>query len=135
MTVDVLAPDTDLGRFDVVVLGFGLRYVPDVNRALQRLAGYLRPGGRLGVLEFTRPSRATLARPAQWYFGRVLPHLAARLAGDAEIYEYLRDSAAAFLTSAELADAFVESGVDPTATRIRLGGLVTSMVGSPRDVS
>ena len=132
--VDVLAPDSHLGSFDVVLLGFGLRYVPDVRRALHRLARYLRPGGRLAVLEFTRPSHATLARPAQWYFGRVLPHVAARLAGDAEIYEYLRASSAAFLTADELAAAFVEAGIDPTATRVRLGGLVTSVVGIPGGV-
>ena len=131
VATDVLAPDTDLGRFDVVLLGFGLRYVPDVHRALERLAVYLRPGGRLAVLEFTRPPHATLARPAQWYFGRVLPHVAALLAGDAEIYEYLHASSAAFLTADELAAAFVEAGLCPTTTRVRLGGLVTGVVGTP----
>jgi demethylmenaquinone methyltransferase / 2-methoxy-6-polyprenyl-1,4-benzoquinol methylase len=132
VTADVLAPETDLGRFDVVLVGFGLRYVPDVPRALDRFARCLRPGGRLAVLEFTRPSGATLARPSQWYFSRVLPQVAAALAGDAEIYQYLRASSAAFLTADELAAAFVEAEIAPLTTRTRLGGLVASVVGTVR---
>ena len=135
VTADVLAPGAELGLFDVVLLGFGLRYAPDVHRALERLALCLRPGGRLAVLEFTRPARATLALPAQWYFSRVLPRIAAALSGDAEIYEYLQASSNAFLTADELADAFRAAGLDPAATRRRLGGLVTSVIGTRADVT
>ena len=135
MTADVLAPDTELGLFDVVLLGFGLRYVPDVHRALERLVLCLRPGGRLAVLEFTRPARPTFALPAQWYFGRVLPRVAAALAGDAEIYEYLHASSSAFLTAEELVDAFRTARLEPRATRRRLGGLVTCVVGTPGGVT
>ena len=135
VTADVLAPATELGRFDVVLFGFGLRYVPDVHRALERLTHYLRPGGRLAVLEFTRPTRATLALPAQWYFGHVLPHVAAFLAGDAEIYEYLHASSSSFLTAEQLLDAFRAAGLQPNAIRRRLGGLVAGVVGTRTEVS
>jgi demethylmenaquinone methyltransferase/2-methoxy-6-polyprenyl-1,4-benzoquinol methylase len=135
VTTDVLALDTELGCFDVVLVGFGLRYVPDVHRTLERLALYLRPGGRLAVLEFTRPARATFALPAQWYFSRVLPRVAAFLAGDAEIYEYLSASSRAFLTGERLVAAFGAAGLEPTATRGYLGGLVTSVVGTGAGVT
>ena len=133
VVADVLAPNTELGLFDVVLLGFGLRYVPDVHRALIRLSQYLLPGGRLAVLEFTRPTHASLALPAQWYFSRLLPRIATALAGDAEIYAYLHASSNAFLSSEELGDAFCAAAMLPATTRRRLGGLVTSVVGCPRE--
>jgi demethylmenaquinone methyltransferase/2-methoxy-6-polyprenyl-1,4-benzoquinol methylase len=130
VTADVLAGDTDLGSFDVVLLGFGLRYVPDVHAALLRLGRYLRPGGRLAVLEFTRPRRASFALPAQWYFDRILPHIAAALSGDAELYAYLQTSSRAFLTTEGLVAAFRAAGLEPVAVDHRLGGLVTLVVGT-----
>lgn len=131
IAADLLDTAEDLGRFDVVLLGFGLRYVTDPVGALRRLRALLAPGGRLAVLEFTRPSASTVwAVPAQAYFHHLLPALAARLAGEGELYEYLRDSSAGFLTPGELGAALHEAGLTPLRSRVHLGGLVTVVVAS-----
>ena len=52
---DVLALPFEDGSFDAATVGFGIRNVDDLERGLRELARVLRPGGRLGVLEITRP--------------------------------------------------------------------------------
>ena len=77
--------------FDCVTIGFGLRNVTDKPAALADMARVLKPGGRLLVLEFSRP-----ARPLQplydWYSFKVLPRVGAAVAGDADSYQYLAES-------------------------------------------
>src|SRR5581483_9400509 len=52
---DVLALPFDDASFDAVTVGFGVRNVDDLEAGLRELRRVLRPGGRLGVLEITRP--------------------------------------------------------------------------------
>lgn len=128
---DLLRDDLELGTFDVVLLGWGLRYVPDVEAALARLAGLLRPHGRLAILEFTHSAHATWALPAQAYFRRVLPRLAGVLSGDRELYEYLRTSSARFPNTASLVQTAGRAGLRVRTTRTHLGGQVTILVATP----
>jgi demethylmenaquinone methyltransferase/2-methoxy-6-polyprenyl-1,4-benzoquinol methylase len=122
---DLLRDDLGLGLFDLVLLGWGLRYVPDVRQALERVRSFVRPGGRLVVLEFTRPARGGWATPAHLYFRHVVPRLGSLLAGDDELHHYLGVSSAAFPDSATLAGLVAETGMTITTVRSHLGGLVT----------
>ena len=122
---DILRQELGLGSFDVVLLGWGLRYVPDVESALARIRGFVRPGGRLAVLEFTRPDSRSWARPAHLYFRHVLPRIGAWLAGDAELHQYLSVSSAAFLDAASLARLIDHTGLAVTGQITHLGRLVT----------
>jgi demethylmenaquinone methyltransferase / 2-methoxy-6-polyprenyl-1,4-benzoquinol methylase len=120
------------GPFDCVLVGFGLRYVSDPVLALSTLGSLLRPGGRMGILEFTVPAVPGLAR-ALWYlphayFARVLPVLASGLAGDREIYDYLSQSSKGFLTEAELLDRVRLARLSPVSAATRMGGLVSIIV-------
>jgi demethylmenaquinone methyltransferase/2-methoxy-6-polyprenyl-1,4-benzoquinol methylase len=122
---DILREDLGLGDFDVVLLGWGLRYVPDVEQAVAQIRGFVRPGGRLSVLEFTRPKPRSWAAPAQLYFRHVLPQIGSWLAGDPELHQYLRVSSAAFPDAASLARLIGRTGLTVTCVRSHLGGLVT----------
>jgi demethylmenaquinone methyltransferase/2-methoxy-6-polyprenyl-1,4-benzoquinol methylase len=79
------------GSFDCVTIGFGLRNVTDKARALASMRRVLRPGGRLLVLEFSRPLPA-LAPIYDLYSFKVLPLLGRLVAGDAGSYRYLAES-------------------------------------------
>jgi demethylmenaquinone methyltransferase/2-methoxy-6-polyprenyl-1,4-benzoquinol methylase len=79
------------GRFDCVMVGFGLRNMTHKERALAEMARVLRPGGRLVVLEFSRVW-APLQPAYDLYSFRVLPWLGARVAGNADAYRYLAES-------------------------------------------
>jgi demethylmenaquinone methyltransferase/2-methoxy-6-polyprenyl-1,4-benzoquinol methylase len=122
---DLLREDLGLGGFDVVLLGWGLRYVEDVDGTLTRMRSFLKPGGRLVILEFTRPPRVSWATPAHLYFRYLLPRVGSWLAGDPELHEYLSESAATFLTAAELARAIERAGFAVRRCTSHLDGLVT----------
>jgi demethylmenaquinone methyltransferase/2-methoxy-6-polyprenyl-1,4-benzoquinol methylase len=77
--------------FDCVTMAFGLRNVTRKQAALQAMYRVLRPGGRLVILEFSRPT--PLLRPAyEFYSFSILPRLGRLIAGDAASYRYLAES-------------------------------------------
>lgn len=80
------------GSFDLITIGFGLRNISRKERALQAMARALRPGGRLVILEFSRPRSALLSRLYDWYSFAVVPPLGQLVAGDADSYRYLVES-------------------------------------------
>ena len=83
-------PFTD-NRFDVATMAFGLRNVTDKERALRSIYRVLKPGGRLLVLEFSKPVAAL--KPAyDFYSFKLLPKLGHLIARDAHSYRYLAES-------------------------------------------
>ncbi|MGQ0585905.1 MAG: class I SAM-dependent methyltransferase [Gammaproteobacteria bacterium] len=78
--------------FDCVTIGFGLRNVTDKDAALRAMHGVLKPGGRLLVLEFSKPLNATLGKLYDEYSFRVLPALGRFVANDEGAYRYLAES-------------------------------------------
>ena len=77
--------------FDLVTMAFGLRNVTNKQRALDSLYRVIRPGGRLLVLEFSRPT--ALLKPAyDFYSFAILPKLGQFIARDESSYRYLAES-------------------------------------------
>ncbi len=77
--------------FDVATVAFGLRNMTHKNAALLEMARVLRPGGRLLVLEFSKPAEP-LRKAYDWYSFRLMPMLGKLIAGDADSYRYLAES-------------------------------------------
>jgi demethylmenaquinone methyltransferase / 2-methoxy-6-polyprenyl-1,4-benzoquinol methylase len=78
--------------FDCVTIGFGLRNVTDKEAALRSMLRVLKPGGRLLILEFSKPVSPTLSKLYDEYSFRVLPMLGRLVAGDEGAYRYLAES-------------------------------------------
>jgi demethylmenaquinone methyltransferase/2-methoxy-6-polyprenyl-1,4-benzoquinol methylase len=78
--------------FDCVTIGFGLRNVTDKAAALRSMLRVLKPGGRLLILEFSKPLNATFARLYDEYSFKVLPLLGRMVANDEASYRYLAES-------------------------------------------
>jgi demethylmenaquinone methyltransferase/2-methoxy-6-polyprenyl-1,4-benzoquinol methylase len=77
--------------FDLVTMAFGLRNVTDKQRALNAIYRAIKPGGRLLVLEFSKPVAAL--KPAyDFYSFNILPKLGRLLAKDEDSYRYLAES-------------------------------------------
>lgn len=77
--------------FDCVTIGFGLRNVRDKDAALRSMLRVLKPGGRMMILEFSKP-KAFLDPFYKFYLFAVLPFLGKVIARDEESYRYLAES-------------------------------------------
>ncbi|HLU66954.1 MAG TPA: ubiquinone/menaquinone biosynthesis methyltransferase, partial [Kofleriaceae bacterium] len=97
---------------DAVTIAFGLRNVPDRERALREMARVTRPGGRVAVLELGEPRGRVLGPLARFHIHRVVPRLGALLSGARE-YRYLERSIAAFPPPEEVAAMMVRAGLEP----------------------
>jgi len=82
----------DDNTFDCITIAFGLRNVTDKDLALQSMLRVLKPGGRLLVLEFSKPKNALLSKAYDEYSFRVLPFMGKLVTQDADSYRYLAES-------------------------------------------
>ena len=78
--------------FDVIAIAFGLRNVTDKDMALRSMLRVLKPGGRLLVLEFSKPANPVLSKVYDTYSFSILPKLGKLFASDADSYQYLAES-------------------------------------------
>lgn len=115
--------------FERVTIGFGLRNVTDPNRALAEMTRVLRPGGRLVVLEFSRPASEWFRRLYDAYSFAVLPRLGACVAGDAESYRYLAESIRMHPDQSTLAGMMADAGLRGCSWNNLTGGVVAIHTG------
>jgi demethylmenaquinone methyltransferase / 2-methoxy-6-polyprenyl-1,4-benzoquinol methylase len=88
--------------FDAIVSGFLMRNVGDIQQALKEQYRILRPGGRIVILDTTKPKRNLLS-PFIWlHMHVVIPLLGGLISGFKDAYNYLPDSTEGFVTAEEL---------------------------------
>jgi demethylmenaquinone methyltransferase/2-methoxy-6-polyprenyl-1,4-benzoquinol methylase len=112
------------GCFDAVTISFGLRNFVDVGAALAELLRVTRPGGRLVVCEFSRPTFGPFRTVYVEYLMRALPTLARRISSAPESYVYLAESIRAWPDQRELAALIADAGWDTVEWRNLSGGIV-----------
>ena len=78
--------------FDCITIAFGLRNVTDKDKALRSMNRVLKPGGRLLVLEFSKPVLPLLSKAYDAYSFTALPMMGKLVANDADSYRYLAES-------------------------------------------
>ena len=78
--------------FDCISIAFGLRNVTDKDAALASMFRVLKPGGRLLILEFSKPVAPGLSPLYDFYSFNILPFMGKMIANDAESYRYLAES-------------------------------------------
>ena len=83
-------------RFQAVTIGFGVRNFSDLATGLQEIHRVLRPGGRLAILEFSRPRAFLLRRVYFLYFKYILPGIGRLVSRNPRAYRYLYESVMGF---------------------------------------
>lgn len=79
-------------HFDIITIAFGLRNVTDKDAALRSMNRVLKPGGKLLVLEFSKPQHEVMRKIYDLYSFKVLPKMGQIITKDAGSYEYLAES-------------------------------------------
>lgn len=82
--------------FDVVTISFGIRNIPDMRLGLLEMYRVIKPGGKLMVLEFSKPSNAVVALGHWIYLNTVVPLVGFLFAGNFKAYQYLSQTIQSF---------------------------------------
>ncbi|GGF46322.1 ubiquinone/menaquinone biosynthesis C-methyltransferase UbiE [Azorhizobium oxalatiphilum] len=112
------------GMFDAVTIAFGIRNVPRIPLALKEMRRVLKPGGRCMVLEFSTVDVPLLDKIYEFYSFKVIPSIGARVAGDAEPYQYLVESIRKFPPPEAFAQMMRDAGFGRVTATPLTGGIV-----------
>jgi demethylmenaquinone methyltransferase / 2-methoxy-6-polyprenyl-1,4-benzoquinol methylase len=120
------------GSVDAVTIAFGLRNLPDPAGGLAEFARVLRPGGRVVVLEFSRPPWTPLRVAYHRGALAAMPLAARAMTSDPRAYEYLADSIRAWPDQRALAAIMAAAGFDRVRWKNLFGGVVACHQGVRR---
>lgn len=110
--------------FDVIVSGFLLRNVVDLDLALREQYRVLKPGGRMVSLDTTRPGRSLLSPFIRFHMHQVIPWLGGKLSGSRGAYVYLPETSEHFLPAEELMLRIQQAGFRQAGFRRLMFGTV-----------
>ncbi|MEP1553224.1 MAG: bifunctional demethylmenaquinone methyltransferase/2-methoxy-6-polyprenyl-1,4-benzoquinol methylase UbiE [Paraglaciecola sp.] len=110
--------------FDIITIAFGLRNVTDKDKALASMYRVLKPGGRLLVLEFSKPTHDMLNKAYDMYSFHLLPKIGQLVANDADSYQYLAESIRMHPEQDVLKEMMENVGFEQTTYTNLTGGIV-----------
>jgi demethylmenaquinone methyltransferase / 2-methoxy-6-polyprenyl-1,4-benzoquinol methylase len=111
-------------NFDLITAAFGFRNLASYDEGLREFARVLRPGGQVGILEFSEPAGA-MAGLFRFYFRSVLPSVGGAISGDKAAYAYLPSSVSKFPSPDQLAAKMRAAGfADVQIARWNFGSVV-----------
>ncbi|KAA8725657.1 MAG: bifunctional demethylmenaquinone methyltransferase/2-methoxy-6-polyprenyl-1,4-benzoquinol methylase UbiE [Ewingella americana] len=110
--------------FDCITISFGLRNVTEKEKALRSMFRVLKPGGRLLVLEFSKPLLAPLSKAYDSYSFHILPRIGGWVAQDEESYRYLAESIRMHPDQETLKGMMADAGFENVTYSNMTGGIV-----------
>ncbi|MBW5482609.1 demethylmenaquinone methyltransferase [Streptomyces bambusae] len=110
--------------FDTVTISFGLRNVHDTDAALRELYRVTKPGGKVVICEFSRPTWTPFRTVYMEYLMRALPPVARTVSSNPDAYVYLAESIREWPDQPALAALLRKAGWEKTAWRNLTGGVV-----------
>lgn len=116
-------------QYDIITIAFGLRNVTDKDAALRSMYRVLKPGGKLMVLEFSKPVLPGLSTVYDQYSFKVLPFIGKIVTNDAESYRYLAESIRMHPDQETLKTMMQEAGFEKTDYHNMTGGIVALHTG------
>ena len=117
-------------QFNAVVSGFLMRNVTDLDRALAEQMRVIVPGGRVVVLDTTRPQPNLLSPFIKIHLNYVIPTLGKLITGEADAYTYLPDTTKEFLSAETLAARMKKAGLQDVGFKRVMFGTIAIHWGS-----
>lgn len=119
------------GEFGVVTVAFGLRNVSDTARGLDEMIRVARPGGKVAILEFSRPRGPVLGRMYLTFFKHILPKVGQAVSPNRyDAYRYLPESVMQFPDGREMLDLMTSRGLVDAVQHPLTFGIATLYVGT-----
>jgi len=109
-------------EFDAVICAYGVRNFENLEAGLREMQRVLRPGGRLAVLEFSKPKAFPFAQFYRFYFRFILPLVGRMVSRHSKAYTYLPESVAAFPEGKDFLQILARCGfLQPKARPLTFG--------------
>jgi demethylmenaquinone methyltransferase/2-methoxy-6-polyprenyl-1,4-benzoquinol methylase len=115
--------------FEAATIAFGLRNLTSVEAGFKELLRVLKPGGRVAVLEFSKPRAPLLRSLFGIYFTKLLPLFGRLISGSKSAYQYLPDSVSRFPNQNELSNLMTQAGFEDVTFRNLTGGIAALHLG------
>lgn len=112
----------ETGTFDAVTVAFGVRNFENLEKGLSEMQRVLKPGGRVVILEFSKPHIFPFKQLYNSYFKYVLPLIGRLTSRDMRAYTYLFESVQVFPEGNQFTEILTKTGFnDPICERLTLG--------------
>lgn len=120
----------DENKFDAIVVGFGVRNFENLEQGLAEMLRVLKPGGKVVILEFSKPHRFPFRQLYNFYFNLILPKLGRLISADKAAYTYLPESVEAFPDGQKFLDILTRLGYKNTSCKPLTFGISSLYIGS-----
>jgi demethylmenaquinone methyltransferase / 2-methoxy-6-polyprenyl-1,4-benzoquinol methylase len=119
-------------HFDAVMVGFGIRNVTHMEQGFGEMLRVLKPGGRMMVLEFSKPSNPLFCRLYDFYSFTIMPLVGQLLAGTRQAYTHLPESIRMFPLPDELKTILERIGYSDVSWQRLTDGIAVIHTGKKR---
>jgi demethylmenaquinone methyltransferase/2-methoxy-6-polyprenyl-1,4-benzoquinol methylase len=117
------------GYFDAITVGFGVRNYEHLEKGLSEMLRVTRVGGKIVILEFSKPKRFPIKQAFGFYSRFIIPFFGKRISKDEKAYAYLPESVAAFPEGKAFTDILSKLGYNQVESTLVSGGIATIYTG------
>ena len=114
---------------DVATVAFGVRNFGDLGAGLRELARTIKPGGKVVILEFSRPRNRVFRALYEFYSYKILPRIGGLVSRDKRAYEYLPASVGEFPAPEEFMAMMARAGFRNCRARSQSFGIAQIYIG------
>lgn len=115
--------------FDAVTVAYGVRNFENLEKGLADMLRVLKPGGKVVILEFSKPKHFPVKQAYNFYFHYITPAIGKIFSKDDCAYHYLPDSVAAFPDGAAFKDMMIKAGYKNTRNKPLAFGICSVYTG------
>ena len=116
--------------FDALTVGFGVRNYENLEKGLAEMLRVVRPGGKLIILEFSKPKKFPVKQYYAFHSKYIIPFFGKRISKDDKAYAYLPESVAAFPEGKDFTDILTKLGYNNVGAKSVSGGIATIYFGT-----
>jgi demethylmenaquinone methyltransferase/2-methoxy-6-polyprenyl-1,4-benzoquinol methylase len=120
----------DDNYFDGLTVGFGVRNFENLEKGLGEMLRVVRPGGKLIILEFSKPKKFPIKQLFAFYSKNIIPILGKSISKDSNAYTYLPESVAAFPEGKNFENILAKVGYKDISSTFVSGGIATIYAGT-----